>query len=117
MAGQVPIPFVYFDLGWTPPNICQKTVRLWYHIINSPDYQLPKHIFILDTTQCKRGLRLTFIGAKLINLFDTNNIKGLSLNHIFDRIKNCLMFMYQEKMRNSVEKILRLANFESLTLF
>ena len=35
---QTPIPFLYFDLGWTPPNIHQKleTVRLWYHIINSP---------------------------------------------------------------------------------
>ena len=37
-----PFHTVYFDLGWTPPNIRQKleTVRLWYHIINSPDYRL-----------------------------------------------------------------------------
>ena len=44
---QTPIPFLYFDLGWTPPNILQKleTVRLGYSIINSPDYRLPKRIF------------------------------------------------------------------------
>ena len=104
--------FLYFDFGWTPPNIQQKleTVRLWYHIINSPDYRLPKRIFALDTTQWKKGLRLMFTGTKLIDVFDTNNTQGLSFTHIFDRIKNYLMSMCREKMCKSVEKMSRLAN-------
>ena len=82
------------------------------NIINSPDYRLPKRIFALDTTQWKKGLRLMFTGAKLINVFDTNNTQGLSFTHIFDRIKNYLMSMYREKMCKSVEKMLRLANYK-----
>ena len=51
-----------------------------------------------------------FIGAKLTNVFDTNNIKGLSFTHIFDRIKSYLVSMYRKKMCKSVEKMSRLAN-------
>ena len=66
----------------------------------------------MDTTQWKKGLRSMFIGAKLTNVFDTNNIKGLYFTHIFDRIKSYLMYMYQEKMCKSVEKMSRLANYK-----
>ena len=52
------------------------------------------------------------MGAKLINVFDTNNIQGLSFSHIFDKLKNVLMFIYQDKMCESVEEMSRLANYK-----
>ena len=86
---QTPIPFLYFELGWTPPNFRQKLemVRFWYHIINLPDNRLPKQIFSLDKTQWKRSVQSLFSLANMSQIFATENEINLPLNYILENIK------------------------------
>ena len=60
----------------------------------------------------EKGFKVDVYWCKITNVFDTNNIKGLSFTHIFYRIKGYLMSMYREKMCKSVEKMSRLVNYK-----
>ena len=112
---QTPIPFLYFELGWTPPNIRQKLemVRLWYHLVGLSDKRLPKQIFMLDTTQWKRNVQTMFKKANLSAVFDSDNAENLPFTTIFEKIKVTLTKEMIKNLTNSMENMSRLCHYRA----
>ena len=86
---QTPIPFLYLELGWTPPNIRQKLemIRLWYHIVNLPSERLPRQIYNLDKTQWKKSIQSMFVNSNMASVFDTDNERKLPFSQIYEKIR------------------------------
>ena len=115
VSRQTPIPFLYFELGWTPPNIRQKLemVRLWYHLAGLSDNRLPKQIFILDRTQWKRTVQTMFKKANLSTVFDSNNAVNLPFTTISKKIKTVLSKELIQNFSNSMENMSRLYHYRA----
>ena len=112
---QTPIPFLYFELGWTPPSIRQKMemVRLWYHIINLPDNRLPKQIFNQDKTKWKKDIQTFFADANMASVFDTNNSSNLPFSQISEKIQSSLARKFMSTLSLTTEKSSRLSHYKN----
>ena len=111
---QTPIPFLYLELGWTPPNIRQKLemIRLWYHIVNLPSERLPRQIYNLDKTQWKKSIQSMFVNSNMASVFDTDNERKLPFSQIYEKIRSSLLNTFKDSLSRSLENTTRLKQYK-----
>ena len=119
---QTPIPFLYFELGWTSPNIRHKLemVRLWYHIVSLPENRLPKQIYQLDKTPWKKCIQSIFTMANMDSVFESDNSTRIPFAQLYDKIKKSLCSAFKDNLAKTLTGMSRLCyykNFDNVQNF
>ena len=115
-----PIPFLYGEMNWLPPNIRQQgeVIRLWTRLINMDESRLTRKVFEVDHQLAMNGQTCwsssvcsILTAAGFNNIFQQKSLLGHNKKHIIEAVMKSQWLEYQESWIQNIKSFSRLSNY------